>query len=350
MAVALACAALPSVLTAQFGGTVDLQSGPVAWDEAEGQDPLLNGEIGASFRLRPVMGLRPELLGDFGLSTGPDEQTAVRLGVGTRLHTTGIKGGLWLGAAVGAAGTGNPTSLLTRLEGGIRRSVGPAQINVWLSRTGFGGRIVSGGGLAQDSSGGSDTLARKGISDYTDVGSRLSLTLSRYELGLSLTRRIGSELSRRSGWELSGTWWLAPNVGVVGATGHSLPDFGQSLPGGRFGTVGLRLAVGARSGPAAAPRKNSRARTAIPTLAVTGRRLTISWPSARRVEVMGDFTDWKPESLVSQSGGRWLLPVELSPGVHRLNVRFDGGPWLVPSGAFALEDGFGGRVGLIVVR
>jgi hypothetical protein len=45
-----------------------------------------------------------------------------------------------------------------------------------------------------------------------------------------------------------------------------------------------------------------------------------------------------------------MLSVELSPGVHHLNVRLDGGPWLVPAGAFAVDDGFGGHVGLIVVR
>ena len=65
---------------------------------------------------------------------------------------------------------------------------------------------------------------------------------------------------------------------------------------------------------------------------------------------MGDFTDWKVEALVALGSGRWTFPAALTPGVHHLNVRFDGGAWLVPSGASAVDDGFGGRVGLIVVR
>jgi hypothetical protein len=65
---------------------------------------------------------------------------------------------------------------------------------------------------------------------------------------------------------------------------------------------------------------------------------------------MGDFTDWKARPLVPLGEGRWMFPVALSPGVHHLNVRFDGGSWLVPSGASAVDDGFGGRAGLIVVR
>ena len=341
-------AVLTTGAAAQFGGRVDLHSGPVSWDQADGGDPLLTGEIAAGYRLRPLLGLRPELLGRLALSTGPDERTAFGWDVGARLHTTGATGGVWLGAAVGAAGNGSPTNELTRLEGGVRRSIGPAQINLWLSRTGFGGRIVPGGNLGQDSAGMPDTLARKGISEYTDVGSRVSLSLSRYELGLSLIRRIGSELNRRSGWELSGTWWMAPHIGVVGATGHSLSQFGLGLPGGRFGTVGLRLAVGHRSSTAVPLRKSIPA--GAPTLVVSGRRLTVRSSPARRAEVMGDFTDWKPTPLVALGAGRWTLPVDLPPGVHHLNVRFDGGAWLVPAGAFAVDDGFGGRVGVVVIR
>lgn len=346
----LAGMALPAGVAAQFRGTIDLHSGPVTWDQADGRGPLLNGEIEAGYKWRPVLGLRPELLGELGLSTGPGERAAVRWDLGARLHTTGTTGGVWLGAVIGAAGSGRPTGELTRLEGGIRRSVGPAHINVWLARTGLGGRIVSGGGLAQDSAGFPDTLARRGVAEYTDVGSRLTLSLRRYELGLSLTRRIGSAFSRRSGWELSGTWWAAPNLGVVGATGHSLPQFGLSLPGGRFGTLGLRLAVGPRSAAAPAPRKSGETPSAVPVLEVTARQLTVRWAPARSAEVMGDFTDWQAQPLTPLSQGRWTLPVALTPGVHHLNVRFDGGAWLVPAGASAVDDGFGGRVGLVVVR
>ena len=64
---------------------------------------------------------------------------------------------------------------------------------------------------------------------------------------------------------------------------------------------------------------------------------------------MGDFTDWKPMALEYTGIGRWRLPIELEPGVHHLNVRFDGGAWLVPTGAVAVDDGFGGRVGMVVV-
>jgi hypothetical protein len=211
--------------------------------------------------------------------------------------------------------------------------------------------MAPGGGLGQDSAGLPDTLVRKGVTDYTELGSRAALRLSRYELGLALTQRMGSAAVRRTGWELSAVWWLAPSLGLVGATGHSLPQFGCTLPAARYGTLGLRLALGARS-PKERPRGGATEVKSgtVPTLVVAGRRLTIRWASARRAEVLGDFTDWKPQPLIPLREGRWTLPIALSPGVHHLNVRFDGGAWLVPSGAVAVDDGFGGRVGLVVLR
>ncbi len=65
---------------------------------------------------------------------------------------------------------------------------------------------------------------------------------------------------------------------------------------------------------------------------------------------MGDFTEWKAQPLIALGGGRWAHAVALSRGLHYLNVRFDGGAWMVPSGAVAVDDGFGGVVGLVVVR
>jgi hypothetical protein len=343
--------ALPAGLAAQLVGTIDFDTGPVDWDQAGEHDRLLNGALGASYRTPRLLGLQPELLGDFALSSRPTRRAAVGWDIGARLHMGGTSGGVWLGAALGAAGAGNRRSDVTRLEGGIRRAVGPAAINVWLSRTGFGASIAPRGGLAQDSSGSPDTLMRKGVTEYTELGSRATLRLSRYEVGFSLARRLGSAAVRRTGWELSATWWVVPSVGVVGSTGHSLPQFGFTVPGARYGTLGLRLALGARSPAEPAPRSTGDTKTSTgPTLIVAGRLLTIRWAPARRAEVMGDFTDWKAEPLIPLGGGRWTYPSALSPGVHHLNVRFDGGAWLVPSGAVAVDDEFGGRVGLVVVR
>ena len=304
----------------------------------------LGGTIDVESRLPSLRGMRLELVGDFGFMSGLAPATAMRWDAGMRLHTTGTGRGVWFGWETGAASIGSLHRRLRTLEGGVRQSLGPARIDVWLSSTGFGTGTST---LGQDTPQ-PDSLARKTLSEYTDLSSRVTFSRSLYDVGLSLTRRMGSEIRRRLGYELSATWWMSPSVGVAGAAGHSLPQLGFVVPGGPYGTLGLRLALGTRSPPghrATGPESKTG-----PALVVADRRLTVSGAPAGRAEVIGDFTDWKPEPMVALGGGRWTFPTVLKPGVHHLNVRFDGGAWVVPWGVYAVDDGYGGRVGLVVVR
>ncbi len=47
--------------------------------------------------------------------------------------------------------------------------------------------------------------------------------------------------------------------------------------------------------------------------------------------------------------GTWQARVHASPGGYRLNIRVDGGPWLVPRGTRLEQTEFGGAVGVIVI-
>jgi len=342
----------------QLGGTVDLGAGQAAWDQP-GSGALTQGALGATYRAGALFGLEPELLGGIGLSSEPAERTAVEWDLGGRLHTRGARTGAWLGAAVGGAGVGSPAARLTRLEGGLRQAIGPAGLHVWLSRTSFGAGTSGSKELGQgdtlalgDTIPGPGSMSGRRIVEYTDLGARASLGLGRYELGLSFVRRVGGTGVRRTAWEANGVWWVAPSIGLVGAAGHSLPQFGLAVPGARYGTLGIRLALGAAPrGGRRAPREPASSAQAAPRLVLaTTHRLAIVGPPAGHAEVMGDFTDWEPRPLEPDGDGRWTLPVALSPGVHHLNVRFDGAEWTVPAGAIAVDDGFGGRVGLFVVR
>ncbi|MEP6687419.1 MAG: hypothetical protein ABJC36_03660, partial [Gemmatimonadales bacterium] len=119
-----------------------------------------------------------------------------------------------------------------------------------------------------------------------------------------------------------------------------------------YRSLGVRLALGA-------PRRGGAARVGAPPVTaagaarlvlVTPHRLGIVGPAAGRAEVMGDFTDWHPLPLVRSGDARWAFDGPLSRGVHQLNVRFDGGEWIVPAGTVAVDHGFNGKVGLFVVR
>ena len=77
--------------------------------------------------------------------------------------------------------------------------------------------------------------------------------------------------------------------------------------------------------------------------------IRVEAPDAQSVELTADFTDWQPIALRHTSRGFWEVTVRITSGVHRVNVRLNGGPWIVPRGLRAQEDDFGGSVGVLVV-
>ncbi len=66
-------------------------------------------------------------------------------------------------------------------------------------------------------------------------------------------------------------------------------------------------------------------------------------------EMSGDFTDWMPVRLASVHAGWWAAVLHVPAGVHRVQLRFDGGPWLAPPGLPRADDGPGGASGTLLV-
>jgi hypothetical protein len=64
---------------------------------------------------------------------------------------------------------------------------------------------------------------------------------------------------------------------------------------------------------------------------------------------MADFTDWVPLPLERTEGEAFEITLPIPAGVHRLNVRLNGGPWVVPGGTRLEEDDFGGVAGVVVI-
>jgi 1,4-alpha-glucan branching enzyme len=73
-------------------------------------------------------------------------------------------------------------------------------------------------------------------------------------------------------------------------------------------------------------------------------------PSARRVEIMGDFNEWSSTALTPAANGWWTVVTRITPGLRQMTVRIDGGQWTVPAGAHTEEDEYGAPVGVIIVR
>lgn len=199
---------------------------------------------------------------------------------------------------------------------------------------------------------------------YTDMAARAVLV----QRGVELDVRGGTRVVHRTiafeprpGPRVFGTldaaWWLRPHAAIAVVLGNELADLSRGLPAARFASVGMRLrwraptsALVARglpprvTGDALAPHvllERDDAPGATLRVHVAGR--------ARQVEVAGTFTGWEPVSLTVGADGTWSLATRVEPGPHRLLVRIDGGPWQPPINLPALDDEFGGRVGIVTI-
>jgi 1,4-alpha-glucan branching enzyme len=143
---------------------------------------------------------------------------------------------------------------------------------------------------------------------------------------------------------------LTERLALVGSTGASAVDVAQGLPGGRYATIALRVTT--RAGGALELRSRSRAiardmetwREADGTVL-----LVVHAPRARRVELMGDFTDWRPLVMRREADDHFAARIWLPAGSYRINVRVDGGTWTAPPGTTAVADEYNGAAGLLVI-
>ena len=121
------------------------------------------------------------------------------------------------------------------------------------------------------------------------------------------------------------------------------PLFGT--PGGRALGAGLSLRVAA---PARRELGPTPAGVANPASGLT--RLSIRAASASRVEVAGDWNQWRPVPLARGNNGVWYGDFAIAPGLYRYAFRIDGTVWDVPEGVAAVNDGFGGKSAWLTVR
>jgi hypothetical protein len=298
--------------------------------------------------------VRGELFGTAAVTRFARELAATNLYGAARAHLASTTAGVWGGAGLGFV------SQRTRLPD----EVAQLDFGAWARE----GAVTY-------------TLTvqptRVGEVRYADAAANARWQGARGELSLTsgYRARASTELRGVRAWvEGWGSVWLGPRVAVVGGAGVFPFDQVQGLPGGRYVSAAVRLASRrpAVSDPALRaelllPYEVRRLRAARADHFVVEERdagsrvLRLLVPGATRVEIMGDFTDWTPVALVHRArkgAGRdrrdaadaWEVELVVAPGVHRVNVRVDGGPWRPPTGLSVVRDEFGGEVGLLVVR
>lgn len=348
---------LPSVFLAvapevriDLGSTHVLARGSVA-RFAETGNINLQGAAGIGTFTPSMAGVRVELatfaaLGSHeGLGRSGTAQGLVRAHV-----SRGSVGG-WAGAAGGWSSLG----------GGIGVATWRGDLGLWGRHAGTRASLVV-------------QPTRVGELRYTTLDASLRWLVGRAELGMEGGVRAGDRTIDESRgpklWaSIDGVLWVNDRFAVVAGSGRFLPDPVTNSIGGRYTSVGMRLSTGRSRGvrPAELPRVilprrayvdggSSAERTGreerlevVETVA-GGITIRLTLPDARSAEIMADFTDWEAVALHPVGDGVWEVTVLVEPGVHRLNLRTDDGTWRVPPDLTAVDDGFGGKVGLMVVR
>ncbi len=318
-------------------------------DQGWALDGGMNGAL-----LLPSLGpLRPEIGALADWSGYQYYRGSQLLQASGRLYAGAGARGAWIGAGLGRASNRGIHNSLVHLESGVWGRVGPFDLRVTLSRTSFqdstpGERITvdSGGGFAV-------TPSRRFLRSYSDAWAAVQWHTRWVELDAGVGQRFGQPEFVATSWFTSAALHLTGLADLVAAFGRYPSDVAAYRLGGRYATVSLRVRMPvASSGAAYGTTPAARAASAFqlqPT--APGRyRLAIEAPGAGQVEIMGDFSEWQPLELAPEGAGRWTVLLALTPGLHRINVRIDGGTWTVPAGTAPVEDEFAGRVGVFVVE
>lgn len=199
---------------------------------------------------------------------------------------------------------------------------------------------------------------------YLDAQLMLSRSFNRVEISAVGGGRLGGQnpgvdTRTRSWGTLSAVAWVWPRVALTASGGTYPIDPTQGFPGGRFLSASVRFATSQRRVSILPDTEPSPVVGAGFEAAVDGFRASrdssgrvvvrVSAPHARLVEISGDFNGWVPMKLDEMGDGSWTGQLQLPPGKYEMNLRVDGGEWIVPPGLLPLKDEFGGSVGLLVL-
>jgi hypothetical protein len=261
-------------------------------------------------------------------------QSSVLLG----RSSTSSKFAGWIDAGAGSAGIsgpGNKSHVTLQAQAG-----GSARTASAIVRTAIG-------------------VASVGSTTYGDVNVHTAFTLfgddalevARLVAGIDGGLRSGAGTPGPHGWASGvATFRLTNPVSLVAHVGTEPSDPLRGTTGAAYTSISVRVAFGAAAlRPIEAIARAPRATRVSEELGGSRRVITVLLAAADSVELMGDFTGWLPVRMTRSGPDVWTARVVLSQGSHRMNIRRDAGPWVVPPDMPAAADDFGGSVGILVV-
>lgn len=164
--------------------------------------------------------------------------------------------------------------------------------------------------------------------------------------------RLSAVLGARAGdlgegaWgSLEAAWVPHPRVALEVMAGRYPPDL-TGFAEGLYAQAGIRLYGWGTGRPRIAPR-HALAVRADPRADGTVRLVLRLGRTARQVAIAGDWNGWEPVPLTRGDGG-WVASLRLEPGIYKYALLADG-EWILPDGVTGMDDGFGGKVAVLVV-
>jgi hypothetical protein len=185
---------------------------------------------------------------------------------------------------------------------------------------------------------------------YADLSATWRREYSGLSYGATGGLRAGIDnAAALDGWaSLDAAAWFAPHAAVVASVGTTLADAVRGVPRTRFVSLAIRLAVRPQATVVQLRRPVAGIRVSVEALGDGTRRIHVRGATGSRVELMADFTDWSPVVL-ERVGDAWQTDRRVSPGLHRIALRVDGGEWIAPANVRRVTDDLGGVVGLITI-
>jgi hypothetical protein len=299
----------------------------------------VQGHLTGSAYAGEFAGFRPEVEGRLRGTRHEDGGGSSEFAGAARIHRFGRSHGFWIGANGGRSWDGLEWRSTLAAEGGGWARLGPGTISLALT----GSRV-------------NDVLR------FAEAESAFRLDRGQFELVAygGLRHWFRPDDAAGEGWGgASVAWWIGDRFAVTASGGAYPADYAQGLPSGAFGSLGVRIATGRLSHtrrinepldlilPPVLPGSPG---LAYEPLRDGHTRLTLGGLSADRVELMGDFTSWEPVPLAAAGNGLWSATLRIPPGIHRVNIRVNGGQWIVPPGLPSSTDEFGGAAGILIME
>lgn len=345
---------------------------------------LADGIVSGTFTSPTVYGVRAEMIGNASRAVDDRSLGNDQVDVQTRVHLQfRQRAGMWFGGgvarpwrvAVVSSADVTDAGLWARAGDPVRR-LGVATFTTTFTNFSFtkvasvddsGSAPLSCASVPVSSVGRNGSLralfnetANAGAcerqSRFGDLEGSLHWDLGVLELTAQFGHRFGDSYdvtadSRR--WSsATGTVWLNERIALIAGGGRQPALPLRGIPSRSYAMAGLELAywpLSRSSVPVSLPHsplvKNFEHHAGTAGL----QRIVIRVGGVETVDVMGDFSDWSPLTLVRRGRDLWELSVPMSPGMYRINVRVDKGPWVAPPNLPVMKDPFNGEVGMMVV-